>query len=107
MPSTKEKTKENVTEAEEKSKENVSETEEKSKDEKVNVFIPKDPLNKNDDYLYVAVNGENCRIKKGEYVSVHKKFAEVIQRSQKTANEADEAVKQLTSEANSKELSNQ
>ena len=46
MPSTKEKTKENVTETEEKTKENVTETEEKSKDEKVTVFIPKDPLNK-------------------------------------------------------------
>ena len=90
-----------------KSTENITETEGKSKDDKVTVFIPKDPLNKNDDYLYVAVNGENCRIKKGENVSVDKKFAEVIQRSQKTANEADEAVRQLTSEANSKELSNQ
>ena len=90
-----------------KSEESIADPKTKSEDDKVTVFIPKDPLNKNDDYLYVAVNGENCRIKKGENVSVHKKFAEVIQRSQKTANEADETVKQLISEANSKELSNQ
>lgn len=75
--------------------------------DRVTVFIPKDPLNKKDDYLYVAVNGENCRIKKGESVSVQKKFAEVIQRSQQIANEADEAVKQLASESNAKELTNQ
>lgn len=74
-----------------------------SKDEKVTVFIPKDPLNKNEDSLYVAVNGENCRIKKGESVSVDKKFAEVIQRSQKIASEADETAKQLVSESNSNE----
>lgn len=74
--------------------------------DRVTVFIPKDPLNKKDDYLYVAVNGENCRIKKGESVSVLKKFAEVIQRSQQIANEADEAVKQLASESSAKELIN-
>lgn len=84
-------------------------SEEKSNltDDRVTVFIPKDPLNKKDDYLYVAVNGENCRIKKGESVAVQKKFAEVIQRSQQVANEADEAVKQLASESNAKELINQ
>lgn len=76
-------------------------------DDRVTVFIPKDPLNKKDDYLYAAVNGENCRIKKGESVAVQKKFAEVIQRSQQIANEADEAVKQLASESNAKELMNQ
>lgn len=75
-------------------------------DNRITVFIPKDPLNKKDDYLYVAVNGENCRIKKGESVSVQKKFAEVIQRSQQIANEADEAVKQFASESGAKELTN-
>ncbi len=75
-----------------------------SKNDKVPVFIPKDPLNKQDDSLFVSVNGENCRIKKGEQVLIDKKFAEVIQRSQQTANEADEAVRRLVADSNSKEL---
>lgn len=33
------------------------------------------------DDVYVAVNGENCRIKRGQYVRIKRKFAEVLDQS--------------------------
>ena len=50
------------------------------------VFIPK--LYKNDDSLFVAVNGKRILIKKGEQVDVPLQFAEVIKNSMAAQNEA-------------------
>ncbi len=50
------------------------------------VFIPK--LSKNDDALFVAVNGKRILIKKGEPVSVPVEFAEVIRNSFAAEKEA-------------------
>ena len=46
----------------------------------VSIRLFKDNSRYKDD-LYVAVNGENCVIKRGSWVKVKRKFAEVIDRS--------------------------
>ncbi len=51
------------------------------------VFIPK--LNKNDDSLFVSVNGKRILVKKGETVELPAAFAEVIENSQKAQDDAD------------------
>lgn len=51
------------------------------------VFIPK--LNKNDDSLFVSVNGKRILVKKGETVDLPAAFAEVIANSQKAQDDAD------------------
>ena len=45
------------------------------------VYIPKE--SRNDDSLYVAVNGRRMLVKKGVQVMLPKMFAEVIKNSQK------------------------
>ena len=54
------------------------------------VFIPK--LSKNDDSLFVAVNGKRMLIKKGETVNVPREFYEVIENSRKQSLEAEQFI---------------
>ena len=54
------------------------------------VFIPK--LYKNDDSLFVAVNGKRMLIKKGETVLVPREFYEVIENSARQAREAEQFI---------------
>lgn len=54
------------------------------------VFIPK--LYKNDDALFVAVNGKRMLIKKGETVQVPREFYEVIENSRKQTLEAEQFI---------------
>ena len=53
----------------------------------VSVFIPK--TDKNDDALFVAVNGRRMLIRKGESVEVPPSFAEVIAHSVQAGMEAE------------------
>lgn len=55
--------------------------------ETVPVFIPKE--SKNDDALYVCVNGKSAMIRKGETVYVKRQFAEVIENSARMSKEAE------------------
>lgn len=57
-----------------------SEKEKEYMNEMVSIRLFKDNSRYKDD-LYVAVNGENCVIKRGSWVKVKRKFAEVIDRS--------------------------
>ena len=54
------------------------------------VFIPK--LSKNDDSLFVAVNGKRMLIKKGETVNVPLEFYEVIENSRRQSLEAEQFI---------------
>ncbi len=54
------------------------------------VFIPK--LSKNDDSLFVAVNGKRMLIKKGETVNVPREFYEVIENSRKQTLDAEQFI---------------
>ncbi len=60
------------------------------------VFIPK--LNKNDDSLFVAVNGKRMLIKKGETVQVPREFYEVIENSRRQSLEAEQFILSNTNE---------
>ena len=51
------------------------------------VFIPK--TSKHDDAQYVAVNGQRILVRKGESVTLPKKFAEVIKHSEEAAAHAE------------------
>lgn len=51
------------------------------------VFIPK--LYKNDDSLFVAVNGKRILVKKGENVELPEAFAEVIEASGRAQQQAE------------------
>lgn len=57
------------------------------KSKKLTVFIPR--LHKNDDALFVAVNGKRMLIKKGEPVEVPPEFYEVIKNSERQAASAE------------------
>ncbi len=61
------------------------------------VFIPK--LNKNDDALFVAVNGKRMLIKKGETVQVPREFYEVIENSRRQSLEAEQFILSNVNEA--------
>ncbi len=54
------------------------------------VFIPK--TSKNDDSVYVAVNGRAVLVKKGETVELPLCFAEVIENSVRAAGEAEKFI---------------
>lgn len=54
------------------------------------VFIPK--LHKNDDALFVAVNGKRLLIRKGETVMVPREFYEVIENSRRQALQSEEFI---------------
>lgn len=60
------------------------------------VFIPK--LSKNDDSLYVAVNGRRILVKKGETVELPLPFAEVIENSLAAAKRAESFIEAVSSE---------
>ena len=51
------------------------------------VFIPKE--SKNDDALFVSVNGRRLLVKKGEPVSLPAPFAEVIRNAEAAAKKAE------------------
>lgn len=46
--------------------------------EKVKVTIPKDPVNKNDSFVPVSINGYIYQIKRGEEVEVPKEVARIL-----------------------------
>lgn len=56
------------------------------------VFIPK--LSKNDDSLFVAVNGRRILVKKGETVELPLHFAEVIENSVNAQREAESFIEE-------------
>lgn len=59
----------------------------KMSENKKTVFIPK--LSKNDDALFVAVNGKRILVKKGEAVELPAAFAEVIENSANADKQAE------------------
>lgn len=59
------------------------------------VFVPK--LNKNDDSLFVAVNGKRILVKKGETVELPVAFAEVIENSVRAQAEAESFIEAVSS----------
>ena len=61
------------------------------------VFIPK--LHKNDDALFVAVNGKRLLIRKGETVQVPREFYEVIENSRRQSEAAEQFILSNTNEA--------
>lgn len=58
------------------------------------VFIPRS--NKNDDALFVAVNGRRILVKKGEAVELPQAFAEVIENSFKAQSEAESYIASMS-----------
>ncbi len=60
------------------------------------VFVPK--TNKNDDSLYVAVNGRRILVKKGEVVELPLPFAEVIENSLLAARQAESFIEAVSRE---------
>ncbi|MBR2410913.1 MAG: hypothetical protein IKB08_04220 [Clostridia bacterium] len=60
------------------------------------VFIPK--VSKNDDSLFVAVNGRRILVKKGETVELPVHFAEVIENSLLAARKAESFIEAVSSE---------
>ena len=62
--------------------------------ERVPIRLFKDGKEYKDD-VFVAVNGENCVIKRGEEVMVKRKFANVLEQSMKQQAEANEYAYQM------------
>lgn len=60
------------------------------------VFIPK--TNKHDDAQFVAVNGVRILVRKGEPVTLPKRFAEVISNSEKAAKTAEKFIDSVANE---------
>ncbi|MBQ9946656.1 MAG: hypothetical protein IJO68_09055 [Clostridia bacterium] len=60
------------------------------------VFIPK--TNKNDDALFVAVNGKRILVRKGENVNLPLQFAEVVENSLKAQRDAELFIDMKSSE---------
>lgn len=50
----------------------------KNEEEKVKITIPQDPLNKNDAYVPVAINGNITQIMRGKEVEVSKEIARIL-----------------------------
>ena len=69
----------------------------KTENEYETVFVPKTA--RDDDKLYVAVNGERIMIQKGVSVTVKKKFAEVINNSLEQDRKTDEYISSMTPQA--------
>lgn len=91
-------------------KEKESSEEEKSEiareEEYLNEYVSIKLFRDNDKYkddVYVAVNGKNCVIKRGEWVKVRRKFALVIDQSEiqdmKTAEYLEEEQKKFMEES--------
>lgn len=57
--------------------------------EMVKIKIPRDPINKGNDSLFVAINGRKFLIQRGKTVEVPRAVAEVIEHSEEQAEEAD------------------
>ena len=57
------------------------------KPENVEVYIPKE--NRNDEDLFISVNGKRILVKKGVTLHLPPEFAEVIKNSQEQARVAD------------------
>ena len=60
------------------------------------VFIPK--TSKHDDAQFVAVNGQRILVRKGEAVTLPKRFAEVILNSEKAAKLAESFIDSMAKE---------
>lgn len=60
------------------------------------VFIPK--TSKHDDAQFVAVNGQRILVRKGETVTLPKRFAEVILNSEKAAKTAESFIDSVAKE---------
>lgn len=58
------------------------------------VFIPKET--KNDDSLFVSVNGKRILVKKGEYVELPECFAEVIRSSRMAQAQAEKYISSVS-----------
>ena len=54
--------------------------------------------NKYKDDVFVAVNGENCVIKRGERVKIKRKFAEVLDLSDRQDYETSKLIEQKSTE---------
>lgn len=57
--------------------------------EMVKIKIPRDPVNKGNDSMFVAINGRKFLIQRGKTVEVPRAVAEVIEHSEEQAEEAD------------------
>lgn len=93
-----------IAEAKAKANGELTEEEKKAKAERdaywnelVEVKLFKDN-NKYKDDVFVAVNGENCVIKRGEKVMIKRKFAEVLELSDKQDYETSLLIEQKSSE---------
>ena len=69
--------------------------------EYVEVKLFKDNDKYKDD-VFVAVNGENCVIKRGERVKIKRKFAEVLDHSEHQDYETSKLVEQAVANATQK-----
>jgi len=56
------------------------------------------------DPVYVAVNGENCIVQRGEPVRIKRKFAEVIKAHEEQDKKTKAIIRELTSRSNSPDL---
>lgn len=72
-------------------------------DELVEVKLFKDNGKYKDD-VFVAVNGENCVIKRGERVKVKRKFAEVLDNSDRQDYETAKLIEQKSDEFSKMDL---
>ncbi len=68
----------NKTEGNENVNTNVNNNVIKTVEKKVMITIPGDPLNKNDAFVPVAINGYIWKIKRGEKVSVPEEVARIL-----------------------------
>ena len=66
-------------------------------EELVEIELFKDSGKYKDD-VFVAVNGENCVIKRGERVKVKRKFADALERSQRMDRETAQLIERKSSE---------
>ena len=88
----------------------LPEEEKKAKSEREaywNELVPVKLFKDNDKYkddVFVAVNGENCLIKRGETVMVKRKFAEVLDLSDKQDYQTSLLIEEKTSEFSKMDL---
>ncbi|MBE7025047.1 MAG: hypothetical protein E7408_03215 [Ruminococcaceae bacterium] len=81
----------------------ADEKEEAFYNELVEVKLFKDN-NKYKDDVFVAVNGENCVIKRGEKVQIKRKFAEVLENSDLQDYETSKLIEKKSSEFSKSEF---
>lgn len=62
----------------------------------VTIQLPRNPVNKKDDSLFVAVNGEAYQIKRGVPVEVPDYIAEVIANAEAQKTASDEFISKIS-----------